>query len=193
MLRAAFFITCLALVAPAAHAQTQPQAQPGIEPQIEPRADAPVPELFEGPMSVERMVALVTMIDPEAEVGPGSIFLSLDDVPVTIVYDAGANRMRALVPIASADTMDEGQMLRLLQANFDTTLDARYAIAQGRVWSVFVHPLAELQARQFMSGLAQTVALAHSYGTTFASTEMIFERGDSASRLRELAEPDTDL
>ncbi len=31
-----------------------------------------------------------------------------------------------------------------MQANFDTALDARYAIAKGALWSTFIHPLSDL-------------------------------------------------
>jgi hypothetical protein len=147
----------------------------------------------EGPMTPERMNTIFLELDPDAQSRPGAARFQLDDVPVVIFYDARANRMRALVPIASTENLTEGQMLRLLQANFDTALDARYAIADGRVWSVFIHPLAELDRRQLISGVAQTVALAQTFGTTFSSSEMLFGRGDSAERLRQLMEPGEDL
>jgi len=147
----------------------------------------------EGPMTPSRLNAVLGEIDPDVQTRPGAARLSLDDVPVTIIYDPFANRMRALVPIASAENMTDGQMLRLLQANFDTALDARYAVAEGRIWAVFIHPLAELNRQQLIAGVAQTVALAQSYGTTYSSSTMLFGRGDSAGRLEQLLEPDTDL
>jgi len=39
-----------------------------------------------------------------------------------------------------------------MQANFDSALDARYAIAKGKLWSAFIHPLSELNEEQFFSG-----------------------------------------
>lgn len=147
----------------------------------------------DGPMTPNRLNTILLELDPDAETRPGAARFQLDDVPVTIIYDPFANRMRALVPIASTENMTDGQMLRLLQANFDTALDARYAIADGRVWSVFIHPLAQLDRRQLISGVAQTVALAQTYGTTFSSSQMLFGSGDSAARLQELLEPGEDL
>ena len=79
-------------------------------------------------------------------------------------------------------------MERILQANFDTALDARYAIAQGRLWSVYIHPLTELQPQQLISGLVQTVTLAQTYGGAYASGSLSFGGGDSAERYRELME-----
>ncbi len=44
--------------------------------------------------------------------------------------------MRVLIPIEGTDDLLKDELLRLMQANFDSALDARYAIAQalpGRV------------------------------------------------------------
>ena len=175
MLRAFCLTLALSVLAPHASAQEAPEAEAN------------------GLMTPGRLTAILLELDPEARTAPGAAQINLDDIPVTIIYDPFANRLRALVPIASADNITDGQMLRLMQANFDTALDARYAIAEGRVWSVFMHPMAQLDRRQLISGVAQTVALAQTYGTTFSSSEMLFGRGDSAGRLQELLEPDTDL
>jgi hypothetical protein len=74
-----------------------------------------------------------------------------------------------------------------MQANFDTALDARYAIAQEMLWSTFIHPLSSLDARQFLAGLGQTINLARNYGSSYASGLLSFGGGDSRERLdREL-------
>ena len=73
----------------------------------------------------------------------------------------------------------------MMQANFDTTLDARYALAEGRVWAVYIHPLASLRDAQLLSGIGQTVNAALSYGTLYSSGALAFGRGDSAREQRE--------
>jgi hypothetical protein len=73
----------------------------------------------------------------------------------------------------------EAILRRCLQANFATALDARYGIAQGVLWSTFLHPLGSLDERLFLSGLGQTVTLARTYGTTFQSGELAFGGGDA--------------
>lgn len=139
-------------------------------------------------MTPERLLTIIRALDPEAVPAGGGIGLTLDDVPVMIFLDPIANRMRALVPVASAEALAHEDLQRLLQANFDTALDARYAIANGRLWSVFIHPLRELQRDQLLSGLAQTVTLARTYGTLYASGATSFGAGDSAELHRELLE-----
>lgn len=140
----------------------------------------------EPPMTVDRLGEIMTAIDPEAEIGRNGIRLTVDRVPVTIITDAVSNRMRILVPVASAEALDEADMRRMMQANFDTALDARYAIANGRLWSVFIHPLAELESDQVVSGLAQTVVLARNYGGSYASGGTVFGSGDSVGLYQEL-------
>ena len=139
-------------------------------------------------MTLDRMAAIVTALDPDAvRAGPAFRF-TIDDVPVLIVTDARADRMRAMVPIRSAEGLSDADLTRMMQANFDSALDARYAIAEGRVWAVFLHPLRALRRDQLISGIGQTVNVATSYGTAFSSGEMQFGRGDSRGEQRKLLE-----
>lgn len=93
-----------------------------------------------------------------------------------------------MVPIRSAEDLDAGELLRLMQANFDTALDARYAVARGRLWGVFIHPLKPLERAQFLSALAQTVTVARTYGTAYSGGAAVFGGGDSSEIYRELLE-----
>ncbi|QBY01555.1 hypothetical protein E2K80_13160 [Rhodophyticola sp. CCM32] len=139
-------------------------------------------------MSVERMLGILLALDPEARPEGRGVELTLGDVPVRVVMDPRANRMRAMVPVASADGLSEADLTRIMQANFDTALDARYAIAQGRLWSVYIHPLEELGRDQLISGIGQAVNLARSYGTLYTSGAQIYGRGDSADIYTDLIE-----
>jgi len=96
--------------------------------------------------------------------------------------------MRAMVPIRSADGIEPAEMQRLMQANFDSALDARYAVAQGRLWGVFIHPLSPLQKDQFLSGIAQTVNVAKTYGTLYSGGAQVFGGGDSNGLYQKLFE-----
>ena len=71
--------------------------------------------------------------------------------------------------------LEDAELLwTLLCANFDRALDAKYAIHRGLLWSTFVHPLGELTAAEFESGLKQVYTLRATYGTTYTSTDMVF-------------------
>lgn len=173
MLRALALVVLSAIVPMTSvlHAQATPPAQQ---------------QPAEPPMNVVRLAEVLNALDAEAVVEPGGITLTVANVPVTVIVDPRANRMRILVPISSADGLTEPEMLRLLQANFDTALDARYAVANDRLWSTFIHPLAELTDETLISGLAQTVTLAQTYGDTYTSGAIMFGSGDTRGLMQEL-------
>ncbi len=142
----------------------------------------------EAPMTPQRLVQIAIALDPDARPAGSGVEMTIDDIPVLIIMDARANRMRAMVPIRSAEGLTPEDLSRMMQANFDAALDARYAVANGRLWGVFIHPLAELERDQFISGLAQTVTVAKTYGTTYSSGAMVFGGGDSSELHQELVE-----
>ncbi len=92
-------------------------------------------------MDDERLGALIRRIDPQAVGGPGLWRLQVREREVMVITDARADRMRIITGIAPADALEQELLFRLMQANFDTALDARYAVAQGVLWSAFIHPL----------------------------------------------------
>ena len=139
-------------------------------------------------MTLPRMAEIVLALDPDAQFASSSFEMFIDDIPVLIVFDVGANRMRAMVPIRSSEGMTPDEMQRVMQANFDSALDARYAVANGRLWGIFIHPFKELERDQLISGLAQTVNVAKTYGTLYTSGAGQFGAGDSGNLQRELLE-----
>lgn len=142
-------------------------------------------EAPEEKMTADRVGAIALALDPEARVSPRGIEMTIADVPMLIIMDPFADRMRAMVPIRSASEMSGEEIARAMQANFDTALDARYAIAQGRLWAVFIHPLSPLERDQLISGLGQTINIALTYGSTYSGGAMSFGGGDSGALLLE--------
>ena len=160
------------------------QSTPRVTPEAAPEASAPAIR----DMDLDLMENVLGALDPNVERAGAAFRLTVEDVPVLIVTDARADRMRAMVPIRSAEGVSDADMLRMMQANFDSALDARYAVAEGRVWAVFIHPLSPLRPEQLISGIGQTVNTALSYGTLFSSGAGQFGRGDSAGEQRKLLE-----
>ena len=103
-------------------------------------------------MTLDRLEEIILRLDPDAQRQGGAFQFAIEDVPVLIVTDERADRMRAMTPIRSADALTPEELARMMQANFDTALDARYAIANGRLWSAFIHPLSPLEREQFIEG-----------------------------------------
>jgi len=139
----------------------------------------------EGKMTLARMNEIIRRLDPKTKVPqPGSWQFTISERPVVIVTDIRANRMRIISPITKVDELPQGALKRMMQANFDTALDARYAVARGVVWATFIHPLAALHDRQFISAIGQTVNLSLTFGKTFSSGAMSFGGGDSRDIIR---------
>ena len=137
-------------------------------------------------MTIRRLGQIVQALDPDVIARGPTLEFTLDDIPVIVIADPRADRMRAMVPIASADGLTEADFLRMMQANFDAALDARYAVANGRLWGVYVHPLSPLEKDQFISALVQTITIAKTYGTAYTGGAAIFGGGDSNNIYREL-------
>ena len=139
-------------------------------------------------MDYERLGKIIFALDPEAQPqGPG-FQMTVADYPMLVVTDIHADRMRAMVPIRSAEGLSDDDLRRMMQANFDSTLDARYAIANGTLWAAFIHPLSSLRKDQLISGLAQTVNIAATYGTLYTGGAAEFGGGDSTDLQRALIE-----
>jgi hypothetical protein len=140
-------------------------------------------------MTLERIDELIrAAADEVSDVIDDRVWqFTVAEVSVTVVTDPNADRMRAVAPVAYVKDLDPGTLQRVLQANFDTALDARYAIAQEILWAVYIHPLSRLSDAQFLSGVGQTVNLARTFGSTYSSGELTFGAGDSNELLeREL-------
>jgi hypothetical protein len=136
-------------------------------------------ETAAGPMTNDRITALLERIDVEWEGGPGNWRFLFNGIAVTVVTDTNADRMRIIAPVAALTELGDTTLLRLLQANFDSALDARYAIAQGYLWSAFIHPLAALSDRELLGGLGQVLNLVHTFGGSYSSGGIVFGGGDS--------------
>jgi hypothetical protein len=139
-------------------------------------------------MTLGRLAEIIQALDPDVIARGPALEFTLDGIPVILIADAGADRMRAMVPIASAAGLSEEDLMRMMQANFDSALDARYAVANGRLWGVFLHPLSPLEKDQLLSGLVQTITVARTYGTGYTSGGAIFGGGDSNRIYNELLE-----
>ncbi|HBK92418.1 MAG TPA: hypothetical protein DDZ68_12175 [Parvularcula sp.] len=164
-------------------------------------AQAPVPADPPGPPPAEdagpgdavveaaaRLRDAVKRIDPLAKFSEAGAEFAVNGVALLLVYDINADRMRVIAPVAESASLTLEETTRLMQANFDSALDARYALAKGYVWAVFLHPLSTLDGAEFGSGVAQTVNLVSTYGTSFNSGVHIYGGGDSLEEQQELVE-----
>lgn len=182
------------LAASTALAQSTTQPAPEVPPEaedfilpdddaVEPDDSAPIsPEIL---AILEQMDEVIKALDSDATRTGNNWQFTLEQRIMIVVTDAKAARMRILTPIALIEDLPTEIMQRLMQANFDTALDARYAVAQELVWGAFLHPLDTLTVRDFASGILQTHSIGTTFGTTFSSGALSYGGGDSGAIFEE--------
>lgn len=177
----------LAFLTPAAQAQdAAPEAPPAEEEfSLDEEPAAPVEISPEVTAVLGQMDEVIKALDSKATRTGNSWQFTLEERVMLVVTDATAGRMRIITPIALIADLPEDAMQRLMQANFDTALDARYAVAQDLVWGAFLHPLDTLTQRDFASGILQTHSIGETFGTTFSSGAISYGGGDSGAIFEE--------
>ncbi len=133
----------------------------------------------EGAMDNGKLQTLIESLSQDIEGEPGYWSFTLASRQVGVITDEAADRMRIMTPVVEDSQLPAEQARTLLEANFDRALDARYAVSRGYVWSAFIHPLSALSEKEFVDGARQVVTLAENYGTSYTSTDLVFQGGQN--------------
>jgi len=110
----------------------------------------------------------------EVEGQAGQWTAEIGGTQVLLVADPEYGRMRLMSPVDLASETDGSLLRRLMEANFSSSMDARYAIWQDRVWALYTHSLPDLERRRFHDALGQVVNLARTYGGSFSAADTRF-------------------
>lgn len=128
----------------------------------------------DGPMTQARM-EIIFSENVDAIMGPpGAIQTRVDGISIYLISDPANDRMRIVAPIAREENVDPRLSEVLLKANFNRTLDARYALSDGVIYAAFLHPISSLSPDLLESALVQVLSLAKTYGSTFSSGGLHF-------------------
>ena len=174
------WIGVAALVAVPVLAQTGAIVPPAVKPADPAKPAEKPPEPSKEAVAAQAMIdTALKKIDKDIKRETNVWQFKLGARQVIVITDPVAERMRIMVPIGDADLLSQELLTRLMQANFDSALDARYAIAQDVLWGTFIHPLTSLDEKGFVSGLAQAIAVADNFGGSFSSGAVVFGGGDS--------------
>ena len=180
------FVTVVLILLAVASFTLVAQGEESTEPEA-----AQAPEPGSAPSTImtgESLNALIKSIDPEASrEGNASQFMFQERL-MLVVFDEAADRMRLFSPIGPTGLLDAEKVQRMLQANFDSALDARYAVANNLVWGIFIHPLSPLDENEFASAIVQVYNVAESFGSTYTSGLATYGGGDSVEENRKLLE-----
>jgi len=125
-------------------------------------------------MTLEKMISIIKQIAKEVEVDQGNLTFEYDGSTLAIISDTNANRMRIVSPVIEASQMSEEQVVATLISNYHLALDARYAIGNGILYSVYVHSLEELTETMLKSAVRQVATLRKTFGNGYTSGEFSF-------------------
>ena len=142
-----------------------------------PATESSVNSATVAPMTNDRLDGLIRQTSKTVKGEAGYWQIKIGGRDVLVITDARHNRMRIMSPVAAQDQLDKDELIRLLEANFGSALDSKYALRDQMLWSVFTHPLAELSDEQFLDCMAQVANLADNFGRSYASSNLIFGGG----------------
>lgn len=128
----------------------------------------------EAGMDLSRFGTILKRAAPDVKWQEGSWDLVMEGTKVMVIADQEHNRMWVTAPVADAGQVTPEVLRRMMEANFTTAMDVRYAIFQGRVWAAFLHPLDSLTEQELRSALNQVVTLVKTTGTTYSSSGLKF-------------------
>jgi hypothetical protein len=128
-------------------------------------------------MDIARLEELLQGLAIELQGGDGVWEFVHGGVQMACVTDRQWDRMRVIAPICDADDIDEAIKTTMLEANFHTALDGRYAISDGVVFACFIHPLSSLSEADFEAAVTQVASLAATFGEEYSSGTLVFGRG----------------
>lgn len=125
-------------------------------------------------MNNEELGKIIYVVADSLRGKAGNWQFVIKDRLLICVTDETNNRMRIMSPIIEQKKLAYTDMLKVMEANFHTTLDVKYAISNDLLWSVFIHPLRELSKEQVVDAISQVYVAAMTYGTTYNSTGLSF-------------------
>lgn len=125
-------------------------------------------------MNNSKLEKILTVQTDSVQGSNGRWQLLLNEMPMIVLTDETNDRMRIIAPIIESSKLDEDLLLDCLTANFHSALDVKYAISEGLLWSVYIHPLSPLTKMEIESAIKQVYSAAVTFGTTFSSTPLLF-------------------
>ncbi len=125
-------------------------------------------------MNPERLHSIISDYTDNVKVNNNVISFDYEKVTIYCVWDANADRMRMIAPIANTSDLSSDLLELALKANYHTVLDARYAIGDDVLYAAFIHPLSPITKNEIESAIRQVSTSALTFGTSFTSGELVF-------------------
>jgi hypothetical protein len=100
--------------------------------------------------------------------------IDMPELRLLVLLSDDQSWLRVLIPIAPAQDA-QPFLEQLLEANFDTTQETRYALNQNVLWGVFQHNCATLAPEDFSGAIARLIAL-HQQGLSSSFNQLVDNR-----------------
>lgn len=139
-----------------------------------------------------RLDALIRGLDGVSgniESEPGFWLFEYQGRTVYVVINPVNGQLQIMAPIVPVNMLNHATLIRTLEANFSATNEARYAIAKGLVWSVYVNSLATLVESEFVTSLKQVVSTAKKFSGLIVLEEPTSGGNDSGTPEVEVIRP----
>lgn len=128
-------------------------------------------------MDQQAMERVVKTMATAAKGEKGFVEFTFNNQRMYLISDTSHDRMRIITPVAEYNKLTPTHLHAVLESNFHKALDARYAVSEGVLYAVFIHPLSALNAHQVKSAVHQVANLALSFGTEYSSGVLDFGGG----------------
>ena len=140
----------------------------------EPVVTAPPAVAVAPGMDLDQMHEIILGVGTEVQRTQSVWEFLYHSVPLAIVTDERADRMRIVSPVARIVDLTPAHLDAILHANFHSALDARYAASGDVLYSVFIHPLSTLHPDDLESAIRQTATLVRTFGSSYSSGDLVF-------------------
>jgi hypothetical protein len=125
----------------------------------------------DAPMTPARLESWLREETVGLEEVEGQLRFTHEGVRMIVLQDVRADRVRLVASVTEESALTVASSRILLQANFGQTLDARYAIKDGVLYAVYLHPLSTLDPAELETALDQVANLVQNYGTSYSAAE----------------------
>jgi len=120
-------------------------------------------------MSQQILENTVKKLANKSEGSQGFVKFKYNKLTMYLISDVKHDRMRIITPVSNYEDLTELQIFKVLESNFHKSLDARYAISKGILYSAYIHPLSTLTIKQIQSAVSQVSNLSITFGKQYSS------------------------
>ncbi len=136
-------------------------------------------------MNNQKLEQIIYFVSDTMSGEVGSWQFVFNDIPMFCFTDETHNRMRIIAPIKIMEAVSNEEMKACMEANFHTALDVKYAVSEDVMWSVYIHPLKELEKDQVINAIQQVCNAHVTYGTIYSSTDLVFPKSEDQDSEKE--------